>query len=229
MEISVAVEIIERQVAGAEQADVDLETVLRANGAHNASGKHFGQLGLQVFAQPVDLVEHQRAAIAMLQCADLPVECAGKGVLLMAEQDRFDRVGGYPAHIYQAERGLGAGACGVHRAQQHFLAGAAFTLDQHVAVVARGLGGFGQCSAEIGRGADHRFEIEHRGELFGQWLEFVLGRFALGRAAQCLHQPVGCDRLDKVVGRPGTHRLHRKQRRSAGGKDENRQRRAALL
>ncbi len=56
-----------------------------------------------------------------------------------------------------------------------------------------------------------------------------LRRFAGGGVAQRLHQPVGRDRLDEVIGRPGAHRLHRQQRRGAGGEHQDRQRGAAFL
>ena len=219
----------QRTVAGRDHAQVDAERMARADRADRARGDRFGEPFLQRLGQPVDLVEHQGAAVAMLQRPDLAVERARKRAFLMPEQHRFDRIGRYAADVDDADRGLRARARRVHRADQHFLAGAGLALDQHEAVAAGRLGRLGERGAERGRGADHRIEIERGRHLLGQRLELVLGRLARGRAAQRLHQPVGRDGLDQVVGRPGAHRLDREQRACAGGQHQDRQRRAPAL
>jgi class 3 adenylate cyclase len=113
-----------------------------------------------LWGEAVDLVKDQRAAVAMLEGADLAVESAGEAARLVPEQHRIDRSGRNAGEVDDPERLLGARGCAVHRAHQHFLAGAAFAFDQHMAVAARGLGGLRQRRAKLRGGADHRIEIE---------------------------------------------------------------------
>jgi len=96
-------------------------------------------------------------------------------------------------------------------------------------MAARRLGRLGQRVAERRGGADHRIEIEIGRHLFGQRGQLVLRRLARGGVAQRLHQAVGRDRLDEVVGCPGTHRVDRQKRRGAGGEHQDRQPGAAAL
>ena len=221
--------VVERQVAGGQDADIDLETVLGADRADDAFIERRRQLALQVGREAVDLVEDERARIAELDGADLPVERAGKRVRLVAEQGAFYRICRDAADIEQAERSLGARGCRMHRAQQHFLADTAFAFDKHVPVAASRLGGACEGSAEFGRGADHRIEIEFGVDLLGQRLELVARRFLAGGGHQRAHEAVGRDRLDQVVRGPGPHRLHREQRAGAGGQHQDRQGGAAGL
>jgi len=58
-------------------------------------------------------------------------------------------------------------------------------------------------------------------------MQLVARGLAGGRGAQGLHQPVGGDGLDQIVGCPGAHRLHRQQGRGRSGEHEKRQGRAA--
>ena len=60
-----------------------------ARGANDAGFQNFCQPILNASIHPVDLVQHQRAAVAMLQHAGLAFKGAGKGALLMPEQQRF--------------------------------------------------------------------------------------------------------------------------------------------
>jgi hypothetical protein len=217
------------RIAACDQAHIDAERMARADRLHVSAIEELRQAFLDMAGQAVDLVDHQGAAVGMLKRADVPVERAGKGAFLVAEQHAFDLVGGNAAGVDDAQRRLGARAGGVHRADQHFLAGAAFALDQHGLLGARGLGRHGQRGAERRGRADHRIEIERRADLFGQRLQFGGRRFARGRAAQGVEQAVGRDRLDQVVGRACAHRFHRQQRRGAGGEHQDRQRGAAGL
>ncbi len=118
-------------------------------GRIDPAGERFGKPFLQRRRQAVDLVEHQRAAVAMLERADLAVEGAGKRALFMAEQHRFDRIRAEcRARLMIRNGAFARGLARVHRAHQHFLAGAGFAFDQHMAMPARGLGGLGQRGAE---------------------------------------------------------------------------------
>ena len=100
----------------------------------------------------------------------------------------------------------------MHGPDQHFLAGTAFAFDQDRIVTACGLGGDGQCLAEVGRGPDHRFEIGVGGHLLGERRELVPRCFAGRRGAQGMHQPVGSDRFHEIIGGAGAHGLHGQQR-----------------
>lgn len=165
----------------------------------------------------------------MLDRADLAIEGAGERALFVAEQYGFERVGRHRADIDHAEGHLGTRAGSVDRADQRFLAGAALALDEHVVVPARGLCGHGQGGAECGGGADHRVEIGLARHLLGQRGQLVARHVAGGGRAQGLHQAFRRHRLDQVVGRARPHRLHRQQRRGAGGEHQDRQGRAARL
>ena len=110
----------------------------------------------------------------------------------------------------------------MHGAHQHFLAGAAFALDQHGGLRARGLGRHRQSCAKRRSCTDHRIEIERRTDFFGQRLQFG-GVIALGRAAQRFEQSLGRDGLDEIICRAGAHRFNRKQRRGTGRQHQDRQ------
>ena len=118
-----------------------------------------GEPRLLVGRKPVDLVEHQRACVAMLERTHLALESSGERAFFVPEQRGFNRVDRYACDIDEAEGRTGARAGGVDGAQQHFLAGAAFAFDQNMRMCARGLGGAGKRDAECGIGADHRIEI----------------------------------------------------------------------
>ena len=222
-------QVAQRQVAGGKQAHVDLEGIVRANGAHIAALQRFEQAFLHGHGQAVDLVDHQGAAVAMLQGADLPIEGAGEGAFFVAEQGGFERVRRNPASVDQPQRQARTRAGGMHRAHQHFLAGAAFALDQHVRMAARRLGRHGERRAEGGGGADHRLEIGAGGHLFGQRCQFVTRGFTRGGAAQGLHQAVRRHRLNQIVRGAGAHGFHRQQGRCAGRQHQDRQAGAAGL
>ena len=111
----------------------------------------------------------------------------------------------------------------LHRPQQHFLARAAFPLDQNVTMPTRSGGCPGECGAETGRRAHHRLKFQHVRQLLCQWLQFITRGFHAGGAAQGEQQPLRRDGFDKVVCRPGAHCLNRQQRRCAGGQHQQRQ------
>ena len=159
----------------------------------------------------------------MLQQADLLVECARKGALLVTEQQRFERIARQAGAVHQSHRRLCARRAIVHCAQEHFLAGARLALDEDMPVAARSGCSLRQRGTERRDSADHRVEIENLRQLFRHRLQLVLRRFAASCAAQGREQAFGRDRLDQVIGRTGAHRLHGEQRRSAGGQHHDRQ------
>ncbi len=76
----------QRQIAGGDDPHIDLVGIARADGPDLLRLHRFGQPILQVGGEPVDLVQHQGAAVAMLQGANLLFESAGEGALFMPEQ-----------------------------------------------------------------------------------------------------------------------------------------------
>jgi hypothetical protein len=168
-EIAVSDKVFQREIAGRDQAHVHAEGMARADGAAIASGHRFGQPFLNRHGQAVDLVDDQSGAVAMLDRADLAVECAGEGAFLMAEQHGFDGIARRRSGVDDAQRHLGALAGGVDCADQHFLAGAAFP-SIRTGPWPRRLGRDGQSRAEGGGRADHRLEGGGAMHLFGQRL-----------------------------------------------------------
>ena len=212
--------LLEVEIAGGEDAQVDLEAMRCAGRADDAAVEHIGQPLLLVARYAVDVVEDQRAPVALLEQAGLAVEGTREGTLLVPEQQRFERGCGQAAAAHHAQIGLGTGAGGMHRAGDHVLAGSAFALDQHMRVATRGSGGLGQRGAERCCGSDHVVEIERVGQPLGQRLQFGIGLPAENRARQRAEQALGIDRLDEIVGCARAHRFDRKQRRRAGGEHQ---------
>ena len=226
-EIALCGQILERCIAGRDQPRVDPERMARTDRADVAALERFQQALLHAKRKPVDLVQSQGPAVAMLKRPDLAIERAGERAFFMTEQGGFDHVFRDRPDVQDAKRRFGPGRGGVHRADDHFLAGAAFSLDQDRAVAASRLGRDGQRRAERRGRADHRVEVGRCLHLFGQRLQFVVRGFAHRRRAQRLHEAVGRDRLDQVVRHPGTHCFDRQERRSAAGKHQDRQARTA--
>ena len=85
--------LFEVEIAGGEDAQVDLEAMRCAGqGRTMPLSSTSASRSCCVFAvHPVDVVEDQRAAVAMLEQAGLAVEGAREGALLVAEQQRFER------------------------------------------------------------------------------------------------------------------------------------------
>ena len=106
----------QRGVARREQPHVDPETVPRADRLNLPGSEVDGEPFLHRQRHPVDLVEHQRRAVGLLECADMAVERPGERAFFMPEQHRFDLIGGNPADVDETQTGLGARAGGVHRA-----------------------------------------------------------------------------------------------------------------
>ena len=77
-----------------------------------------------------------------------------------------------------------------------FLAGARLTDDQHGQAVAGRFGGDGKGCAEIWSGPDQLFELKRVRELLRDRRELTGGAAAVG---------IGCERLQKPLGRDGTH------------------------
>ena len=127
------------------------------------------QFDLGVERKLADLVEEQGRAVGILEAADMAVEGAGEGALLVAEQDRFDEVFGDRSAIDRDHRLAAARAGGVDRLGDDFLARAALALDQDRDPGPGRLGGDGEGGAEGRRRADDLLEGERPvGDLLGK-------------------------------------------------------------
>ena len=133
---------------------------------------------------------------------------AGEGALLVAEQDRLDKVVGDRAAIDGDERFGLAFAAAVDGAGEQFLADAGFALDQD-----RDGGGGG-----LLRGAQHGRHGLAAGDDVGEGqpalaavadaLQLALQRAGVERVAQRHLQPLDADRLDHEILGAGAHRRH---------------------
>ncbi|MNH16003.1 hypothetical protein D3C79_756290 [compost metagenome] len=89
------------------------------------------QVGLQLQRQVANFVEEQRATMSRFDAPGLALMSTGEGALLMAEQFRLDQVLGDRPAVDGNERLLAALRLPVQGTGHQFLAGAAFTADQH--------------------------------------------------------------------------------------------------
>ena len=150
----------EAPVGGGDDADVDRLGDAAADPLDLAGLERAQQLDLGVERQLADLVEEEGRAVGILEAADMAVEGAGEGALLVAEQHRFDEIFGDRAAIDDVQRLLAARGGGVDRLGDDFLARAALALDQDGDAGAGGLGGDRERGAELGRRADDLLEAE---------------------------------------------------------------------
>jgi hypothetical protein len=84
-----------------------------------------------------DLVQKQRSAVGFLKLADLVVQCAGQASLAVAEQFALNQFFGNSRAVDLDEGLAGAGAGGVDRVRDQFLARAAFSENEHAPVGGR--------------------------------------------------------------------------------------------
>ena len=74
-------------IGGGDDAHIHLHRALGADRIDFAFLQRAQQLDLHVQAQFADFVQEQRAAVGLLEFAQMLVGGAGEGALLMAEQD----------------------------------------------------------------------------------------------------------------------------------------------
>ena len=163
----------------------------RSDRLHIPAFEKANQSLLHMFGDAVDLVDHQRSAIGVLQQTDVTLESSGKRAFFMAEQGpiRFGLPASRPALIVRSAA-LARGLAAVHCAYQHFLASAALAFDHYIGVRARGLGRDSKGCAKCRSRADHRIEIERCAQFFGQGLQLDRIGFARGCTAQRLQAGV---------------------------------------
>ena len=155
-------------VGGGDDPDVDRLGDAAADALDLAGLERAEQLDLGVERQLADLVEEDGRAVGILEAADMAVEGAGEGALLMAEQHQFDEILRDRAAIDDVKLLLAARARGVDRLGDDLLARAALALDQDRDAGAGRLGGDGERGAELRRRADDLLEAERLGDLLGQ-------------------------------------------------------------
>ena len=169
-----------------------------------------------------DLVEKQRAAVALLELADAAAVGAGEGALLVAEQLAFQQVLRDGGAVEGQERCFAPGAVLVDGPGDQFLAGAALAGDQHGDVLGRdaadGLVHLAHGRAGAENGALHVGVCGRLGDD---------GRFAhppghFERLADHSTQLLQVERLEQVVVGALLHRLDGRVRRLGHGDEDDR-------
>ena len=84
--------LLEVLVGRGDDADVDLDRPRRSEALDFALLQHAQDLGLRLRAHVADFVEEDRAAVGLLELADLLLGRAGERALLVAEQLRLDQL-----------------------------------------------------------------------------------------------------------------------------------------
>ncbi|KAG9613773.1 hypothetical protein KCV01_g966, partial [Aureobasidium melanogenum] len=122
---------------GGDDAHVAAQRLATAHAVILATGQHAQQARLQAHRHVADLIEEQRAALGLLEAADMPACRAGKGARLVAKQFAFQQLsrnrGGVQRHIRLAA------TCAflMQRTGHQFLARPRLAGDQHVEVAGR--------------------------------------------------------------------------------------------
>jgi hypothetical protein len=122
---------LEVLVGGGDHAHVHLDRPRRAEPLDLALLEHAQHLGLRLQAHVADLVEEDRAAVGLLELADLLLGGAGERPLLVAEQLRLDQLLGDGRAVHLHEPLAAPQAVAVDRARHQLLADAALAEDQH--------------------------------------------------------------------------------------------------
>ena len=132
--------LVEFLVGGGQDAHVDRDGLVGADRLDALLFERAQDLGLGAQAHVADFVEEKRAAVGLLELADLVFGGAGEAAFDVAEQFGLDQLFGDGGAIHFDERLGAAQAGGVQGARDEFLAGAAFAIDEHAAVGGRGQG-----------------------------------------------------------------------------------------
>jgi hypothetical protein len=157
---------------------VDLDRLVAADPLDLALLEDAQQLGLQRDVELADLVEEDRAAVGLLEAAEVLADRAGEAALLVAEQRRLDQLLGDRAAVEHDERLGLARRRVVHRARDHLLAGAGLAGDQHGQLAGRHLLELREDLPHRRRAADDRVEAIALRQLD---LDDVLHRLELDR------------------------------------------------
>jgi hypothetical protein len=205
----------EVDVGGGEDADVDPDGAVAADGLEGALLQDAQQLGLGVDRELADLVEQEGAAVGHLEPAGAVLGGPGEGAADVAEQLALEQVRGDRGAVEGDERALGAGAPAVDRAGEALLAGAGLAEDQHRGVGRGDLAGLGRegphdravraLEHAVGLGLLVEARVGVLALLGAQALEREPLLGVLEREAEDL--PVGLDEVDdRLAGRPRSGR-----------------------
>ena len=123
--------LLEVLVRRRDDPHVDLDRARRAEPLDFAFLQHAQHLGLRLRAHVADFVEEDRAAIGLLELADLLLGRAGERPLLVAEELRLDQLLGNRRAVDLDEPLAAPQAVAVDRARDELLADAALALQQH--------------------------------------------------------------------------------------------------
>ena len=189
-------------LAGGDDADVEVDGTVRADALEGALLQHAQQPYLCGQGHGFDLVEEQGAALGILELADARGLGPGKGAFLVAEELAFDEMFRDRAAVDGDEVAVVATALFVQGAGDQVLADAGFPEQQQVRV---GVGELGDAASQLldrGRLAD-----DARSERI-LCRQFVLQLAILQRQQTLVasppgafHQPVGGEGLfDEVIG-----------------------------
>ena len=104
--------LLERLVGGGDDAHIHLDGLVAADALERAGLQHAQDLGLRGGGHVADLVEEERAAVALLEFADALEGGAGEGAAFVAEQFAFEQLLGDGGAVDGQERLFGCGGCG---------------------------------------------------------------------------------------------------------------------
>ena len=128
-ERALAHQCVEVAVGGRDDAHVDGDRAIAADPLDLALLEHAQQLGLHGGRHVADLVEEERAALGLLELAEVPGARAGEGALLVPEQLRLDQLGRHRGAVERHEGRERARALAVDRTRNQLLAGAGLADD----------------------------------------------------------------------------------------------------
>ena len=215
--------LFEPLVRRGNDANIHRDRIIAADALDGAVLQHTQNLGLRRQRHVADLVEEQRALVALLKLADALRAGPGERALFVAEQLALEQALRDRCAVDRQIRFIVALAVLVNGASNQFLAGAALAGDQR-----RGI--------RAGQLADHLEHLLHRlaaadnAQVVILRLEQRLARDNLFHVASRL-ECVGDDllelghvkRLEQIVVRAEFHRLDRGLRRAKGGHHDHRQ------
>ena len=171
--------------------------------------QHAQQLGLQVESHLRNFVQQQRAAVGALEGALDPLDRAGKGALLVAEEGRLDQALGERGAVELDKRFVTTVALVVNGAGEQLLSGARFTLQQHRGAGRSGHGNRLQDPPNRRRVADDLPFVPELHHFLAERLVFAPQAHELQRLVHGQLKLLRTDRLGDVVDRSGLDAGHR--------------------
>ena len=203
----------------------DLDRLVAADALEALVLQDAQHLGLQGRRHVADLVEKERAAVALLELADAAAVGPGEGALLVAEQFALQQRLRDGGAVDGQERLVGPLAVVIEGAGHQFLARAAFAQDQHVDVLRRDP-------------ADGLAHLLHDRTAADDAVGAVLGRQhgrhahqpgRLEGAVEDLAESLQIDRLDEVIEGAALHGLDGRLRGAVGRDEDDRPPRVAAV